>query len=814
MIFAKRQIKNEKEFFQTLEGHTIDSLRILKEYIRTNSEVVSQFCQRWDLSCELFLKNLFISIYLHDIGKLTKQFQDNISLGKSSQKYPHAYYSFFLLNNVDYNQLVEEVSLEKLAVLGHHTQLYNGIYSNDENFGKPKFSEKEIKSFIMDSCSVYHDMGFEKYFKFEGLQFNENDFKFSSSKARRLLNQTKRNVSKFNKNLSFKSIFTYFFSILQLCDDYSSANFSKFIETYEGTETLFGPVLDDPCEYVTELNVKDPLKTVFGDYEPYTFQKDLFEKSPKFSFLFAPCGRGKSEAAISWALNCMEKYNRNKIVFAMPTQVTSNAMWERLCTIFGEGSSKKEKKKNGKKYVGLFHGKSFIKLKSVLIGEKDDLDKKTFEELSGDTFKGNIFFKPITVTTIDHVIYSFVHGFRQADFALGNLQNAIIIFDEVHYYEEKTLNHLFTLFKLLREFEIPHLLMSGTLPDFIKKDADEYLEVVDFEGIEYMPFSFKFYNKELIKLPKSSNDVVETPEVCIDSESIEEIVSQYKKGLKQFIILNTVKRAQEFYKIVKMNLENEIDYPNVLLYHSQYTYNDRVKKESEIRDESENGPFILIATQVIEISLDISCDIMYTEVAPPDAIGQRGGRLNRKGKTFKNGVTHEMKIFLPEKHLPYDENLLKDTQEKIRNGPVSYKEIKEFCDNIYQNRELKKTNLTKIFRKCTLFGYKPIDIVFGDDKGRMLQIRDDKVQKIDVIPSLIYNNNDINLNVENQVKVPFWWYQNDQNECGEDLEFFEIVSRKFGKKEVFYVICKMDYTYDMGFDYGRKVKDTFEDYCS
>jgi CRISPR-associated endonuclease/helicase Cas3 len=113
--------------------------------------------------------------------------------------------------------------------------------------------------------------------------------------------------------------------------------------------------------------------------------------------------------------------------------------------------------------------KNFINLKSVLLGEKDDLGKKDFEELSDDTFKGNIFFKPITVTTIDHVVYAFVHGFRQADFALGNLQNAIIIFDEVHYYEEKTLNHLFTLFKLLREFEIPHRLMSGTYARFHKK---------------------------------------------------------------------------------------------------------------------------------------------------------------------------------------------------------------------------------------------------------------------------------------------------------------------------------------------------------
>jgi CRISPR-associated endonuclease/helicase Cas3 len=153
---------------------------------------------------------------------------------------------------------------------------------------------------------------------------------------------------------------------------------------------------------------------------------------------------------------------------------------------------------------------------------------------------------------------------------------------------------------------------------------------VDFEGIEYMPFSFKFCNKELIKLPKFSDGATETSKVYIDRESIEEIVHQYKKGLKQFIILNTVKRAQEFYKIVKMNLENEIDYPNVILYHSQYTYNDRVKKESEIRDESKKGPFILIATQVIEISLDISCDIMYTEVAPPDGHWSKRGTYQSK----------------------------------------------------------------------------------------------------------------------------------------------------------------------------------------
>ena len=243
------------------------------------------------------------------------------------------------------------------------------------------------------------------------------------------------------------------------------------------------------------------------------------------------------------------------------------------------------------------------------------------------------------------------------------------------------------------------------------------------------------------------------------------------------------------------------------MFYSQFTYSDRVRKEAEIlRKSKEEQPFILIATQVIEISLDISCDIMYTDFAPPDAIGQRAGRLNRKGKTFKNGVVHELRIFNPENHLPYDEDLLERTMNMISEGPTSYNDIKRLCDGVYFDREIIRTNLIKFFKKSTLFGYKPIDIVFSEDEGRSLVIREEKMQKIDVIPFLIYQNEEFNLNVENQVKIPYWWYKKDLEENGEDLEFFEIVSKKVGRDEKDYVICKMVYNYELGFDHGKKEK--------
>ena len=559
-IIAKREVKNNVEFFQTIEGHTIDSLRILKDYIEINQEVIMQFCKRWDLNIELFLKNLFISVYLHDLGKLTKEFQNNIFKGKSSQRYPHAYYSFFLMHYIDYEELID-IPIEKLAVLGHHTQLHLDIYGTDENFEVPTFLEEEITSFVDNASAVYKDMDFEKYFSFNNLTLNNGSFKLKKAKVRKLIKKNVKFTDKYNQKVSLKSIFTYFFSILQLCDDYSSANFSSFVKSYQNDEKLFGPILENSEKYVNKLRVENPLKLVFGKYEPYEFQKELFDKLPIFSLLFAPCGRGKTEASLAWALKCLDVYKRNKIIFAMPTQVTGNAMWERLCIIFGEGDTKKERFQSGKEYVGLFHGKSFIKLKSEL-KESDDDFEKNLDKLSGEVFKGNVYFKPITVTTIDHLIYSFVHGFKQSDFALGNLQNAVIVFDEIHYYEKKTLDHLFTLFRLLREFEIPHLLMSGTIPQFIKEPANNYVEIKDEEGLNYVPFVFKTFNKHLISSSEKENGF----DGYVDENIINEISNQYAKGLKQFIIINTIKKSQEFYKILKYHLNKKFRDPNIVLF--------------------------------------------------------------------------------------------------------------------------------------------------------------------------------------------------------------------------------------------------------
>lgn len=781
---AKLELKNGEKYFQTLEGHTKDALKILKAYIQRNYDVIIQFCERWELNKEKFLRNLFLTIYLHDIGKLTKEFQENIRKNKRSQKYPHPYFGFFLLHE-SFNDTIIEIPIELAAILGHHTQLYDQLYSDYNHFEKPTFLENEIIEFVDRAERVYEELGFHEFFEFNGFTVTIPEFGWKRvEKARRsLVRKIKMHLDENKDWERTKSIFSYFFAILQTCDDYASAHFSKFVESYDGEEKLFDSVLENPDEYVPVLKVNDPIKTVLGNKQPYQFQKEMLNP-PKFVTLFAPCGRGKTEAALLWALNALKEYRRNKIVFAMPTQTTSNAMYDRLKAIFGEEN------------VGLYHGRCFIKLRDELKRKLDEdfEEEKDVEEIRSETFKGNIFFKPITITTVDHVIYSFVKGFSQADFALGNLQNAVIIFDEVHYYEKLTLEHLLTLFKQLIKMDIPHLLMSGTLPDFMLKELDNcYKHITDEEGLEFRPFKLELHEKSIFH-----DDV------------ITEIVENYRSGLTQFAILNTVERAKQLYLRLKEELRN-LDDPNILLYHSQFTYKDRVKKENEIYTRIKNKPFILVATQVIEVSLDISCDIMYSELAPPDALGQRAGRLNRKGKAWKNGIEHALKIYIPEKHLPYEEDLFNKVQSAIRiyQKPMSYKEIKEFCDMVYEDYALEvPSNLLTLLRECAVFGYNWKEITFDGEEGRRFRVRDEKIQYVDVIPESIYEiEGDNALKVENMAKIPLYYLLEDIREG--QMWFYSEEKVTKGRRTKTYWICRYPYSYEIGFDYGAEFDETY-----
>jgi CRISPR-associated endonuclease/helicase Cas3 len=231
--------------------------------------------------------------------------------------------------------------------------------------------------------------------------------------------------------------------------------------------------------------------------------------------------------------------------------------------------------------------------------------------------------------------------------------------------------------------------MSATLPESLKK----YFEVeLNLPPNSFLDFSDGYKERRRILFEYYNEDI----EAYID-----EIIKEFNSGKKVIVVVNTVEKSVN----IAEKLREELGEKNVLLLHARFMYFDRKKKEYKI-DELKNVPHILITTQVCEVSLDISYDFMFTELAPLSSLIQRFGRVNRYGiKTDKINV----KIFKPsvkdEKHYPYTQDELSLAEKVIKelSGEKledEFKLLKTF-DELHRYEDLLKV-LEKEGRKVNL----------------------------------------------------------------------------------------------------------------
>ncbi len=306
----------------------------------------------------------------------------------------------------------------------------------------------------------------------------------------------------------------------------------------------------------------------------------------------APTGSGKTEAALLWAAS---KNPENRIIYLLPTRVTSNALFKRLSLYFGAN------------YTTLVHSSAIFFRKDF---DDKEYDKKAY-------LKDRCFFKVISVCTIDQLLtqgFNLGHWEMKTFFLLGGR----IIIDEIHLYEPYTLGLVIASIQYLKDnFGAKFFLMTATMPDKLKTLLGKTLG--NFELIE---------DSELLE---RARNVVEVRDQTLE-ETEEEIVASLRSGAykKILVVVNTVDEAINLYERLKPIFER--DPIRLICYHSRFIQIHRVKKEQELlafNETSECG--ILIATQVVEVSLDIDFDILFTENAPIDALIQRAGRVNRKG---------------------------------------------------------------------------------------------------------------------------------------------------------------------------------------
>jgi CRISPR-associated endonuclease/helicase Cas3 len=213
--------------------------------------------------------------------------------------------------------------------------------------------------------------------------------------------------------------------------------------------------------------------------------------------------------------------------------------------------------------------------------------------------------KESIVCTVDTVL-GWLQCNRRPMYCFPAIANAAFVFDEVHCYDD----HLFgALLRFLEVVKAPILLMSAS---FLPWQKDAIAEAVG-EPVEIISGS-----QEIEAQPRYRFNYAEEP----DWERVE---LELKAGGKVLWVCNQVNTAIDVYQQAKAKGLNAV------LYHSRYRYQDRVKHHRDVVDGfKQNEPILAIATQVAEMSLDLSATLLVSQIADPPGLIQRLGRLNRK----------------------------------------------------------------------------------------------------------------------------------------------------------------------------------------
>ena len=448
---------------------------------------------------------------------------------------------------------------------------------------------------------------------------------------------------------------------------------------------------DDAIDWETRTGFKDVwCSDAIRDMRPVQAKcEDVMVSSPSPGLIIieAPMGEGKTEAAIYIATRLMSKYSLNGCYTALPTAATSNQMYDREVSFLSGYDNKLSKK------VRLVHATSWM--------IDDATPDCRFSNSPGDaefartayewfTPKKRGLLSPYAVGTVDQAMMSVLNvkfGFLRM---LG-LSGKVLIIDEVHAYDAYMTSIIERLLQWCSSLKVPVILLSATLPDakrmsFLsaytgKENANSSNTnrnslVPEHTGKKCNPGSAK-KSYPLITVAGSDGTIKEYPVEGSSTQKQVELhlhrgflhnpeliarlaVDRVANGGCLCVIANTVGSAQRIYKAIEAVKSGDCE---LLLFHARYRATRRQRNEESVLDRfdknsipTEKSPAtktrplkaILVATQVVEQSLDLDFDEMISEIAPIDLLLQRIGRLHRHDRGRRpTGDTLRLHVLLP-----------------------------------------------------------------------------------------------------------------------------------------------------------------------
>jgi CRISPR-associated endonuclease/helicase Cas3 len=359
---------------------------------------------------------------------------------------------------------------------------------------------------------------------------------------------------------------------------------------------------------------------------------------PGLMVVEAPMGLGKTEAALAAADVLLQRFGLAGVYYALPTQATSNQMFGRLVE-FLDG-----RYQGLKVDLHLLHGLSdlnpdYANLRLSAISQDPDA---TVRASSWFTASKRGLLAPFGVGTIDQALLS-VLAVRHVFVRLLGLAQKVVILDEVHAYDTYMSELLDHLLGWLAALGSPVIVLSATLPaprrqallaaysgEAPEPTPQPYpLISLAERGVRASAVSFAAGRSSRISLVRWDPSEGARPEA-----TAARLASLLADGGCAAWICNTVGRAQAAY-LAATRAMTGLDC-QVSLFHARFPTGARLRVEEAVLSSfGKKGPrprrALLVATQVVEQSLDLDFDFMVTDLAPLDLVLQRAGRLHRHG---------------------------------------------------------------------------------------------------------------------------------------------------------------------------------------
>lgn len=371
------------------------------------------------------------------------------------------------------------------------------------------------------------------------------------------------------------------------------------------------------------------------------------------AILRAPTGSGKTEASLFWMQANWRKNSR--VFYVLPYTASINAMHKRLASIFGAES------------VGVLHGKASAYLYSLLKEDKSSSDAQV-QALALKQLAREMYF-PVRVSTPHQLLRYALRG-RGWEQMLGEFPQACIVFDEIHAYDAHMTGLILGMARMATKWDARLLFATATMPDFLKRLIQDNIGISDDQVIT--PNSENTRDREVLDKKRHR---VEVWDGSILSR-LADVLAAAEDCPSTLIVCNHVRTAHRVFEKCQERFGDE-----AVLLHSRFASRDRNAIERNLLEQK--PPRILVATQVVEVSLNIDFGQGFLEPAPIDAEAQRMGRVNRYGARPPARI-----VVMSEQahsHKLYDTDKSRKTVELLRNieNPISEDTLVGLSNQVY-----------------------------------------------------------------------------------------------------------------------------------